>query len=134
MVVVTTLPRGRAFTEADLAAMPDDGNRYELIDGALIVTPSTVTLHQIVAGELHLLLRAACPDTHRVLLAPYDVRISSTTAGCASYGVVDPNVPSLTAWELGATGYVETGVASGAESLTLARPFAVTVVPSALVA
>ena len=30
---------GRPFTVRDLEAMPDDGHRYELIDGALIVTP-----------------------------------------------------------------------------------------------
>jgi len=33
MGTVTTLPRGREFTRADLDAMPDDGRRYELIDG-----------------------------------------------------------------------------------------------------
>ncbi|MEJ7833334.1 MAG: Uma2 family endonuclease [Nocardioides sp.] len=76
---MTTLPRGREFTPADLAAMPDDGNRYELIDGALIVTPSPVTRHQVAVGELHLLLRLACPDSLRVLMAPLDVTISSNT-------------------------------------------------------
>ena len=38
MGVVTTLPRGRGFTRADLDAMPDDGRRYELVDGSLIAT------------------------------------------------------------------------------------------------
>jgi hypothetical protein len=37
--MITT--RGEAFTPADLETMPDDGHRYELIDGALIVTPGT---------------------------------------------------------------------------------------------
>lgn len=40
MGVVTTLLPGRAFTRADLDAMPDDGRRYKLIDGALIMTPA----------------------------------------------------------------------------------------------
>lgn len=43
MVIMTDLiqmPHGRVFTAADLEGMPDDGNRYEIIDGALIVTPS----------------------------------------------------------------------------------------------
>lgn len=31
---------GRPFTVHDLEAMPDDGHRYELIDGMLIVTSS----------------------------------------------------------------------------------------------
>ena len=33
MGTVTTLPRGRAYTRQDLATMPDDGRRYELVDG-----------------------------------------------------------------------------------------------------
>ena len=40
MATVTTLPRTRAFTERDLDAMPNDGHRYELIDGTLVVTPA----------------------------------------------------------------------------------------------
>ncbi|MGH3425170.1 MAG: hypothetical protein ACRDO8_10600 [Nocardioidaceae bacterium] len=40
MRTVTTLPRGRPLTRADLDAMPDDGHRYELIDGTLVVTPA----------------------------------------------------------------------------------------------
>jgi hypothetical protein len=34
------IPAGRPCTVADLEAMPDDGNRYELIDGMLIVSPA----------------------------------------------------------------------------------------------
>jgi hypothetical protein len=32
MVAVTTLPRSRPFTRADLDAMPDDGHRYEVVN------------------------------------------------------------------------------------------------------
>jgi hypothetical protein len=35
---------GRPFTAADLDRMPVDGHRYELLDGALIVSPSRATL------------------------------------------------------------------------------------------
>nr|MBA2456256.1 Uma2 family endonuclease [Nocardioidaceae bacterium] len=49
---VTTLPRSRALTRADLDAMPDDGHRYELIDGVLIVTPAPGHYHQRAMGEL----------------------------------------------------------------------------------
>jgi hypothetical protein len=38
MESVTTLPRSRALTVEDLELMPDDGHRYELIDGTLVVT------------------------------------------------------------------------------------------------
>ena len=40
MAVVTTLPFGQPLTRADLEAMPDDGHRYELLDGSLVVTPA----------------------------------------------------------------------------------------------
>jgi hypothetical protein len=30
---------GRPFTVAELDRMPDDGRRYELLDGALVVSP-----------------------------------------------------------------------------------------------
>lgn len=31
---------GRPFTVFDLEAMPDDGRRYELLDGMLLVSPA----------------------------------------------------------------------------------------------
>lgn len=40
------LAHGRPFTVDDLEAMPDDGNRYELIDGMLIVSPIPGRRHQ----------------------------------------------------------------------------------------
>jgi hypothetical protein len=40
MGAVTALPRGRALTRGDLEQVPDDGHRYELIDGTLLVTPA----------------------------------------------------------------------------------------------
>ena len=43
MGTVTALPRGRALTREDLERMPDDGHRYELIDGTLVVTPAPST-------------------------------------------------------------------------------------------
>ena len=67
---VTTLPWGRSLTAEDLAAMPDDGHRYELIDGALIVTPSPSREHQLCAGKVYIDLVAACPDHLRVAFAP----------------------------------------------------------------
>ncbi len=45
MGTMTTLPRGRPLTRADLEAMPEDGHRYELIDGVLVVTPAPSWQH-----------------------------------------------------------------------------------------
>jgi len=79
MGIVTTLPRSRPLTRADLESMPDDGHRYELIDGSLIVTPAPGHYHQRAVGELHLLLRQACPPELEVLLAPFDVALADDT-------------------------------------------------------
>jgi Uma2 family endonuclease len=74
--VTTTIPRGRAFTRADLEAMPEDGHRYELVDGCLVVTPAPSPRHQTVVLELAVLLRASCPPGLQVLVAPLDVALA----------------------------------------------------------
>jgi len=79
MGTVTTLPRRRALTRDDLDAMPDDGHRYELIDGALIVTPAPSPRHQIVLAELNDVLRRACPADLLVLFAPLDVALDESS-------------------------------------------------------
>lgn len=67
---------GRPFTVDDLEAMPDDGHRYELIDGVLIVTPAPGWHHQEGSGALFVQLRNACTPEFRVLSAPFGVRTS----------------------------------------------------------
>lgn len=47
----------RIWTRADLARMPDDGNRYEVVRGELFVTPAPSTRHQQLVYELVRLLR-----------------------------------------------------------------------------
>jgi len=37
---------GEPFTVSDLDRMPDDGHRYELLDGTLIVSPAPSPPHQ----------------------------------------------------------------------------------------
>lgn len=76
---VTTLPRGRAYTRADLDTMPDDGHRYEIVDGTLVVTPAPSPRHQVVVVNLVLALSPACADELRVLTAPLDVALATDT-------------------------------------------------------
>jgi Uma2 family endonuclease len=180
MEAVTTSPR-RPLTVADLDTMPDDGHRYELINGALIVTPAPNVRHQIVSGELLSLLWDACPPHLRVLTAPLDVVLGESTAvqpdllvarrddfteknlptapmlaieilspstqlvdlnlkkvayeqaGVASYWVVDPSVPRLLVWELVDREYLEVADITGDQQWTSTMPFAVTIVPAALI-
>jgi len=181
MSSVTTLPRGRPYTRVDLDAMPDDGHRYELVDGSLVVTPSPSRRHQLVSSRLFAALHKMCPADFLVLHAPLDVVLAEHTvmqpdllvvrrqdfddlglplqpllvieilsastkqvdltlkravyeaAGCASYWVVDPDLPALTIWELQAGAYVDTGHAEGEQQLTVARPYDVTITPAQLV-
>ena len=95
MSTVTPIPQSRPLTKADLETMPDDGHRYELIDGALIVTPAPSWQHQTVAFELAVLLRARCPADLQVFMAPVDVVLSETT-------VMEPDVLVARRSDLGA--------------------------------
>lgn len=81
------LPRGRALTVADIENYPDDGHRYELIDGVLIVTPSPIVRHQIATAALLMLLTRSAPAGAelRVLSAPLDVVLADDT-------VVEPDI------------------------------------------
>jgi Uma2 family endonuclease len=61
---------------ADLEAMPDDGRRYELIGGAIVMTPAPVPAHQRASGNLFVVLRDALPAAHEVFDAPIDLDLS----------------------------------------------------------
>jgi Uma2 family endonuclease len=61
---------GQPFTVAELDRMPDDGRRYELLDGVLIVSPRPTTIHQVVAGRLYGVLSGACPEDLCVVPEP----------------------------------------------------------------
>lgn len=47
------------YRPEDLAGVPDDGQRYEIIDGSLVVTPMAGGEHQLAAMELAVQLRLA---------------------------------------------------------------------------
>jgi Uma2 family endonuclease len=79
MGTMTVLPRSLPLTRADLASMPDDGHRHELIDGVLVVTPVPSIRHQAVLAELYHLLRHQCPAGFTVLFAPSAVALAEDT-------------------------------------------------------
>lgn len=175
MTTVTTellgLPRGRALTRADLDRLPDDGHRYELLDGILVVSPAPRYVHQVAVGNLLVRLASTLPAHLQVLVAPFDVVLADDTviqpdllvapraefterdlpgppllaievlspstrgidlllkkerlarAGSPHYWVVDPDLPSITAWTLRDGAYAEAGAATGADLFEVDEPF-----------
>jgi len=76
-MTATTEPAGlppRPLTVADLGGMPDDGHRYELLDGVLIVSPAPGTSHQMIVGQLFKRLDDTGPAEFLILVAPFAVR------------------------------------------------------------
>jgi Uma2 family endonuclease len=76
------MPAAHADWTVDmLDALSDDGQRYELIDGIVHVTPAPGLLHQLVAGHLHHLLKQCLRGSTvgRPLICPSDVRRGDRT-------------------------------------------------------
>lgn len=55
MAMPLTVP---SYGIEDLERFPDDGNRYELLDGVLLVTPAPLPAHQFVISRLQAALMA----------------------------------------------------------------------------
>jgi Uma2 family endonuclease len=72
------MPGTSPLTVADLERTPDDGRRYELVDGVLIVSPAPFVSHQVVLLELAVLLDASLPDD-LALVPGVGVRMSEIT-------------------------------------------------------
>ncbi len=66
----TGLPTDRPLNVNDLDLLPDDGYKYELDDGVLVVSPAPSLLHQLVLGRLTVLLDAARPTNFLALPGP----------------------------------------------------------------
>jgi Uma2 family endonuclease len=61
---------GTPFTVADLDGTPDDGRRYELLDGVIFVSPRPVIAHQRAGFRLACVLESACPEGLVVIPEP----------------------------------------------------------------
>jgi Uma2 family endonuclease len=67
------------YTRADLALMPDDGRRHELIDGELIVSAAPGRVHQRAVMRLARLLEDVCTPQFEVLIAPFASGLAEDT-------------------------------------------------------
>ncbi len=180
MEAMTIVSDRRRWTRDERDALPEDGCRHELLDGALVMTPAPSGRHQWLSSSLLAGLISACPAGLKVLHAPTDVALDDGSvlqpdivvvhreavgargvsgapllaveitspgtrlvdrnlklprferAGCPSFWLVDPDEPSLTAYESVDGRYVEVAHVVGEEGWTAARPFPVTIVPARL--
>ena len=78
MAAMTTMPVSGDWTVDDLDRLPDDGLRYELVDGVLLMSPSPLVPHQVALAALLVHLTAAAPPQLRVLPAPLDITLTPT--------------------------------------------------------
>ncbi len=69
----------RRWTVADLESLPDDGNRYEIIDGELHVTSAPHVWHQVVVGKVATALDVWSTQTAAGLTIPGPGVIESPT-------------------------------------------------------
>jgi Uma2 family endonuclease len=77
--MVVRIPQSDPLTVDDIYDPPDDGHRYELIDGCLIVTPSPSMAHQLAAARLFRLLLAALTGDLVAFFAPFDWIVGPNT-------------------------------------------------------
>lgn len=68
-------PPPGGWTTDDLDELPEDGHRYELIDGVLIVSPSPTSPHQRLVVRLDTALEPSCPPEW-VVTQGVEVRVS----------------------------------------------------------
>ena len=69
------------FTYEDLEAIPPDRNRYEIVDGELIVTPAPIPLHQKIIRNLSYRLIEHVQENRlgEIFFAPLDIVFSPGT-------------------------------------------------------
>jgi Uma2 family endonuclease len=99
MTAQLSLPDRQVWTIDDLMSLPDDGHRYEIVDGSLLVSPAPPMRHQVAADRLRDMLLAAAPDGDDVVTATA-VDISATSPGLGPQAPVpDIVVVGPSAWE-----------------------------------
>jgi Uma2 family endonuclease len=81
----TTEPR--PWTYEEWLRLPDDGKRYEIVEGELFVTPAPDEEHQEAVGTFYFLLRSylEAKPIGKCYVAPFDVKLAEDT-------VVEPDI------------------------------------------
>lgn len=90
-------PAQGEWTYEEYLLLPDDGQRYEVLHGALYVTPAPSYEHQRAVAELHGELRSHARSNKLgvALFAPFDVKLPA--------GIASPVEPDLVFFRTGNT-------------------------------
>jgi Uma2 family endonuclease len=83
----TSGPKQGSWTYDDYAALPDDGHRYEIMNGVLLMAPAPGWAHQdaVFRFGFHLFNHVESVGLGKMLLAPFDVVLAANK-------VVQPDV------------------------------------------
>jgi Uma2 family endonuclease len=96
-------PFAPPLTYEEFSRMPDDGKRYELIEGELVEMSAPFRRHQELLGRLYVVFREALGGHGKVYFAPLDIILSPITALQPDLTVVLPgNEGVLQDWIRGA--------------------------------
>jgi Uma2 family endonuclease len=77
-----SIPHGKiVLTYDDYCLLPNDRNRYEILDGELSVTPAPATKHQTALGNLYRFLanHIVANPLGKLFIAPTDLILAPTT-------------------------------------------------------
>jgi Uma2 family endonuclease len=87
------------LTYEDLLDTPEDRNRYEIVDGRMVVTPAPIPLHEQLTIRLTLHVGPFVVSQHlgQVFTAPVDVRLSP-------HDIVEPDFLFIRQHRLGIVG------------------------------
>lgn len=97
MGMAVSVPR---YTVDDLEEFPDDGNRYELLDGVLLVTPAPNVSHQVIATRLMVVLATALAEgNHAHVVGPGAVAVPPGTQLQPDILVYPAHFPLSATWQ-----------------------------------
>lgn len=90
------LPHPAPYTVDDLFEIPDDGNRYQVFRGSLVMSPAAAPLHQLVADQLRALLHPVVRPYRALALREVTIRVADEDGPIPDLSVVSDEVLALT--------------------------------------